>query len=311
MGWLKRIPTRTDRAIVVTLVSTGLLLPLAVGIGVKLYLQGRGIPTVPWENIGAYALYFGPLDSVIAAAPLILLAVLYRHWTIGKLRWFSRATSLQGRLVVLSGFAGCVAGMVREFVGVFWEFDALILWVMPLVVAKYLPWMAAGLVVGGLLAVVAGFVAGESAGTRPTEREPVDAGAGASPATAQGLLDPALAAEATSRARSVRNAAAAALVAEIVATAVWVMRASEEGSIPQRFLLGVSMVCFVWASWAILRGAWLLGSGWKAGFFVCWVLGPPFLVFGLVVFLKLRRMGTEAGRGRPAGHAGPRRMAEA
>lgn len=164
--WLKRIPQRIDRGIVVLMVTTGLLLPWAVAIGVKLHLERLGKPTVPWSDISAYAIFFGPIGSAFAAAPLVLLAVLYRRWTVGQLGRFSRATPLQGRLVVLSAFAGCAAGMVRVFIDIFWEFDALVLWFIPGIVAMYLPWMGGGLVVGILLAAIAGLVAGKVPGPR-------------------------------------------------------------------------------------------------------------------------------------------------
>lgn len=162
--WLKRIPRRVDRVIVVMVVSTGLLLPWIVAVGVKLYLQAQGRPTVPWSDISAYALFFGPLGSVIAAAPLVILAKWYRDWMLGKLAWFPRATPLQGRLVVLSGFAGCAAGMVHTFIQVFWEFDALVLWFIPGIVAMYLPWMAGGLAFGAVLAVISQLLARKSPG---------------------------------------------------------------------------------------------------------------------------------------------------
>ena len=170
MKWLNRIPRRVDRVIVVMVVITGLLLPWAVAVGVKLYLQGLGRPTVPWSDISAYAIFFGPLGSVIAAAPLVILAVLYRKWTLGKLAWFSRATPLQARLVVLCGFAGCAAGMVRTFIYVFWEFDALVLWFIPGIVAMYVPWMAGGLAVGAVLAVISEFVVRRSPDVPPRAR---------------------------------------------------------------------------------------------------------------------------------------------
>ncbi len=47
MKWLKRIPSRVDRVIVVMTIGTGLLLPWGVGVGVKLYLQALGRPTWP------------------------------------------------------------------------------------------------------------------------------------------------------------------------------------------------------------------------------------------------------------------------
>lgn len=173
MGWLTRMPSRVDRVIVVLVASTGLLLPWGIAVGVKLYLQALGRPTWPWSDNSVYAIYFGQFASVIAAAPLIILAILYRQWTVGNLG-SARATPLQRRLVVLFAFAGCVAGMVRVFIDMFWEFDPLVLWFIPRV-AMYLPWMAGGLVVGALLALVAGFVVRRSHGARLRGR---DAGEG-------------------------------------------------------------------------------------------------------------------------------------
>ncbi len=164
--WLKSIPRRVDRIIVVTMVSTGLLLPWAVALGVKLYLDAQGKPTVPWTDMLAYAIFFGPLGTPIAAAPLIFLAAKYGDWTVGKTVWLSRATPLQGRLVVLSGFAGCAAGMVHTFIGVFWDFDALVLWFIPEIVIRYLLWMVGGMVVGAVLAVISGMVVKMSTGAR-------------------------------------------------------------------------------------------------------------------------------------------------
>lgn len=172
MRWLKRMPSRVDRVIVVAVVCTGVLVPWAVAMGVKLHLQALGRPTWPWSDIAAYAIFFGPLGSVFAAAPLIVLVVFYRRWIIGDLRWFPRANPLQGRLVVLFGFAGCVAGMVKVFIDVFWEFDPLTLWFIPGIVAWYLPWMAGGLAVGALLAVIAGFVAKSRGGGIAHRRTP-------------------------------------------------------------------------------------------------------------------------------------------
>lgn len=312
MEWLKRMPSRVDRVIVVLLVITGLLLPFAVAIGVKLYLRALGTPTVPWSDIAMYAIVFGPIGSVIAAAPLIILAVLYRQWTFGMLGRLSRATPLQGRLVVLSAFAGCAAGMVHVFIGVFWDFDAMALWFIPGVVVMYLPWMGGGLVVGVLLAVIAGLV-GRHGGVPPRRRGAGEGGgsgsgrrpgAGASPASARYRatgdgLEAGLAEEAASRARSLGGAVG---VAAVVGGAAVALGASPEGSLALRFLLGLAAVCFLWAAWAILRGAWLLGTKWKVGFFACLIGGPPvLLVYGLIVFGKLRRMSPRGGRGRPAG----------
>ncbi len=320
MKWLKRIPSRADRVIVVVMVCTGLLLPLAVGVGVKLHLQALGRPTWPWSDIWAYAIYLGPFASVIAAAPLIVLAAVYRRWTVGDLGWLRRATPLQGRLVVLSTFAGCVAGMVRVFIEVFWEFDPIVLYLVPGLVLMYLPWMAGGLVAGALLALIAGSLARRRPAALPRERDPggglgpddprARSLAASAPHEAGGdVLDAELARESASRARSLGRALAiAAVVAGIL---VAVSAASPEGGFLPRFLLGLATICFLWASWAILRGAWLLGTGWKVAFLVCWILGAPLIVFGLTVYFRLRRMSSEGGDRRPAGRARPPRMAGA
>ncbi len=156
MRWLRRVPNRVDRVIIVAVAAVGVLLPWAVALGVKVYLQALGKPTWPWSDIGAYAIFFGPLATPIAAAPLLALAILYRRWAIGALPRLSRATPLQARLVLIGGFAGGAAGMVHVFVGLFWEFDPMILWFMPEAVALCLPWLAGGLAAGALLAAAAG-----------------------------------------------------------------------------------------------------------------------------------------------------------
>jgi hypothetical protein len=323
MEWLKRMPSRVDRAIAVTMVGTGVLLPWAVAARVKLHLAALGVPTWPWSTFGALAIP-GLLLSVVAAAPLIGLAVFHRAWALGG---FLARPPLQRRLVVLSGFAGCAVGMVRVFTDVFREFDPLELVLLPLRVGGYLPHMAAGLLAGALVATIARLVTGTSAGAARRQEDALEAGraaavappAGPGPAGTQGgaaggPVDPELAEEAASRARSMRNAGGAAGVV------VWMLAAEfaasfehaflEDGGILQS-LLGVgALVCLVWAEWTVFRGARLLGRSWETGFLVCWLLGAPLLFFGLAVFRRLRRIAA-AGPGRPAGHAGPPRVAHA
>jgi hypothetical protein len=171
MEWLRRIPSRVDRLIVAAMPITGLLLLWVVAAGVKLHLQAQGKPTWPWSAFATYAV-FGLFASVIAAAPIAALAVFYWRWTVGGVRSLSGASPLQRRLVVLSGFAGCVAGMVRVFVDVFWEFDPMAVFYIVEIVAMCLPWMAGGLVVGALLAAIAGRVAGSGPGARPPPLPP-------------------------------------------------------------------------------------------------------------------------------------------
>jgi hypothetical protein len=171
MPWLRRIPSRVDRVIVAAMPVTGLLLLWVVAAGVKLHLQAQGRPTWPWSAFATYAV-FGLFASAIAAAPLTALAVFYRSWIVGGVTSLSGASPLQRRLVVLSGFAGCVAGMVRVFVDVFWEFDPVAVFFIAEIVAMFLPWMAGGLVVGALLAAIAGLLAGSGPSARPPPLPP-------------------------------------------------------------------------------------------------------------------------------------------
>lgn len=277
MSWLKRMPSRADRAIVWAIVATALLLPWVVAIGVKLYLDVWGVETVPWPEIAALARDHGARATLIAAAPLVVLAIVYRQWSVGGFGRFLRATPRQGRVVVLFGFAGGVAGMMRVFLELFYVFDPAVLGSMPSVAARYLPWLAGGLVVGMFVARPAtGAWAPENAPRRPVE----------------GRRDPELAREAVARARSLGIAVGVAVPVGVVELGAAL---AAPGSLVARLLLGLATICFLWASWAILRGAWLLGTRWVVAFVVCWFLGLAVFVLGLVVFLKLRRIGGAGG----------------
>jgi hypothetical protein len=154
---MERMPSRIDRAIVWLAAGTGLLLPWATAAGVKLYLEAQGKPTWPWWTFAQFT-PVGLLLSAIYAAPFYALAVLARQWALGKIRWLARASPLQRRLVVLLTLAGGAVGMLRVFVDVFWVFDPVVLFYVPLIVVAYLPWMGGGLVLGVLAALLAGAV---------------------------------------------------------------------------------------------------------------------------------------------------------
>ncbi len=152
---MKRIPNRADSLIVWVIAGAGVLLPWATAAGVKVYLQELGRPTWPWSTFAAYAPW-GPLLSVIYAAPFYGLALVARSWSLGRIRWLASASPLQRRLVVLLTLVGGAAGMVRVFVDVFWVFDPIFLAYLPLIVLSYVPWMGGGLVLGVLAALLAG-----------------------------------------------------------------------------------------------------------------------------------------------------------
>lgn len=154
---MERIPGRADRVIVWLAAGTGLLQPWATAAGVKLYLEMQGKPTWPWWTFAQFT-PVGLLLSLVYAAPFYALALLARHWALGRIRWLAGASALQRRLVVLLTLAGGAAGMVRVFMDVFWGFDPVVLVYLPLIVVGYLPWMGGGLVLGVLAALFAGAV---------------------------------------------------------------------------------------------------------------------------------------------------------
>jgi hypothetical protein len=151
---MQRIPNRADFVIVWVAAGAGLLLPWATAGGVKVYLQELGKPTWPWSSFAGYA-PVGLLLSVVYAAPFYGLALVARSWALGRIHWLAPAFPLQRRLVVLLTLLGGAVGMVRVFVDVFWVFDPMVLFILPLVVLYYLPWMGGGLVLGVLAALFA------------------------------------------------------------------------------------------------------------------------------------------------------------
>ncbi len=159
-------PSPIDRAIPWLVAGTGLLLPWATAAGVKLYLQGRGMPTQPWSEFVRYA-EGGSLASAIYAAPFYVLAFIAHAWAFWRMpRWLPRTSPAQRRLVLLLTLAGGAVGMVRVFIPVFLAWDPHVLLYLPILVLMYLPWMAGGLVAGVAAAAVVG-----TAGHRPGPSE--------------------------------------------------------------------------------------------------------------------------------------------
>jgi hypothetical protein len=140
--------TKADRFIFWEIIVIGTLLPWIVGIGVKLYLDAHGKPTIPWS-------YFLTIGSIIVLIPvsvwwglsyIILASVATR--LLSKPFW--GLDSRMARLIFfLGGFlAGC-AGLVVGFTDVFREFDPLFM-IVPMWYVSF-PHMIGGLLLGFIL----------------------------------------------------------------------------------------------------------------------------------------------------------------
>jgi hypothetical protein len=129
------------------IICTGMLLPWLTGIAVKLYRQAQGKPTLPWS-------YFINLPTLLMAIPYTLwlgspyigFAFIARY-ILGKPAILNLShTKLF--IILLVGYMGGVMGSIITFVGVFREFDPLLL-LLPLPLAY-----ASSIVLGVFVGVV-------------------------------------------------------------------------------------------------------------------------------------------------------------
>jgi hypothetical protein len=133
-----------------SIVATGMVLPWAVGIGVKLYLDAQGLPTWPWRYFldpARFVLEF--TLTLVFASPFIALAFFARYLLSVQL-WGTRYWE---RLpVILCGLLGGAVGTVRTFLLVFVQFEPMNLFApLPLL---YVDDMLRGLVVGCIIAAL-------------------------------------------------------------------------------------------------------------------------------------------------------------
>jgi hypothetical protein len=129
-------------------IGTGLILPWSVGIGVKLYLQAIGKPTVPWSYfLSPGSILLGLPLSLWFASPFIGLAFFGRHLLSAPS--FIGTTYWERLIILLCGLLAGAIGTVRTFLCVFWEFDPLYLILVPHPVF-YLPYIVVG-VFGGIV----------------------------------------------------------------------------------------------------------------------------------------------------------------
>jgi hypothetical protein len=127
--------------------APGLIMPGSIGIGLKVYLQSKGYPTVPWE----YILHPGQLLVFIVFAilwgiPHMALGIITTNILRDEstsLRW---ATRFEKRLILACAFIFGTASLVTIFFEVFRVFDPNYLFV-PLQIFYVIP-MAVGALVG-------------------------------------------------------------------------------------------------------------------------------------------------------------------
>ncbi len=132
------------------IVATGMALPWAVGIGVKLYLDAQGLPTWPWRFfLDPARLTVEFVLTLIFASPFIALAFLARYLLSVPL-WGTRYW--ERLLVILCGLLGGAVGTVRTFLFVFVQFDPILLFApLPLL---YVDDMLRGLLIGCIVAAL-------------------------------------------------------------------------------------------------------------------------------------------------------------
>lgn len=127
-------------------VLTGLLLPWVVGLVVKLYLDSKGLPTLPVSG------FLDPVTVPILlvltlgawAFPFVILASAFIvPWRIG---FSSDPEKRDSALPIWLAFWAGVIASVPTFVGVFWKFDAMML-LVPVGLAL-LPPMSVGYLLG-------------------------------------------------------------------------------------------------------------------------------------------------------------------
>mgnify|MGYP001815151468 FL=1 len=132
-----------------TIGVTGTLTPWLVGLGVKLWLQSHGQPTLPiagfLDPIALPVLVISTLS--LWSFPFVLLALVARFRILGR---DHAARSFRQRLrLVWLAYAGGMVGAVVLFVPVFWRFDTI--YVIVPIGLYYLPIMGLGYGLGALL----------------------------------------------------------------------------------------------------------------------------------------------------------------
>jgi hypothetical protein len=123
----KEVSLRAARFVALFIGLTGILLPWVVGLGVKLYLQFRGRPTLPIEGFidPASVMVLLILTMVMWSSPFLVLALLVAsRFSIGRSGVYS--FRCRRRLIWWPYLTGAAAA-ICVFVPVFWQFDSMLL----------------------------------------------------------------------------------------------------------------------------------------------------------------------------------------
>ena len=148
-------PVTVNRIIIWLIVCLGIVLPWAIGIGVKLYLQSQGKPTWEWSY------FFEPENIALElwatawfAAPYLVLGVLALCIIVGRIPLLDRLTDWERRVIVLASLVWGTVGSVRVFLGMFRSFDPVVFLFAPVFFVQYLDDMAIGLAGGIVIAAL-------------------------------------------------------------------------------------------------------------------------------------------------------------
>ncbi len=129
----------------------GWVLPWAIGVGVKLYAQAQGRPTIPWSHfVDPGALLFEIPLSIFWATPHIALGLVATPILQGRIACLHWASHLERVCILGAAFVCGTVGLVAVFIDGFWNFDGSLLFAS-LPVSFF---MAVGFVLGCAIAGV-------------------------------------------------------------------------------------------------------------------------------------------------------------
>jgi len=148
-------PSAVNKIIIWLIVCLGIVLPWATGIGVKLYLQSQGEPTLAWSD------FFEPEAIPLElwatpwfAAPYLLLALLARWILAGRLPLLDRFTDWERRVIVLASLGWGAVGSIRVFVDIFMDLDLIVFLLAFYIPLHYADDMLIGLAAGIVIAAL-------------------------------------------------------------------------------------------------------------------------------------------------------------
>jgi hypothetical protein len=133
------------------MVLTGIVLPWLTGLGVKIYLDSRGRPTLPVSDfLDPRALPVLLIQTVtLWAFPFLILAsAVVVPWRVG---FAKHPRGRESILPIRLAYVGGVLAQITLFVGIFWEFDSIML-IVPLGL-YLLPPMVIGYLIGWWIVV--------------------------------------------------------------------------------------------------------------------------------------------------------------